>query len=172
MSRSLLQNALCSPHSPKFLTRRHPEAHRLHSTICFSLALSCEPSSPIAFLSSGAGAAYALSAFSARVPLLAPPVALQLWQTFWPPRQSCGPLQAPSVLPALPSHPPCPQALPHSISVHLIHRSWFYYLLYISSGWTFSPPWLSLGPICAVTPSLAHPFLTGKTFALPKHILP
>lgn len=63
MSWSLLQNPLHSPHSPKLLTCRHPEAQRMDSTICFSLALSCVPSSLITFLSPGLWAAYAVHAF-------------------------------------------------------------------------------------------------------------
>lgn len=54
MSWSLLQNPLHFSHFPKFLTCHCPEAHRLDSTICFSL--SCVSSSPIICLSTEVGA--------------------------------------------------------------------------------------------------------------------
>lgn len=88
MSWYLLQNPLHFPHFPKFLTCHCPEARSLDSTICFSLSLSCVPSSPIICLSTEVGAACTVHGSALSIPLLAVRVATQLCQTFWPPTQS------------------------------------------------------------------------------------
>lgn len=83
MWRSLLQNPLYFPHFPKFLTCHCFEAHRLDNTICYSLVLSCVPSSPITCLSTEVRAACTVHASTLWIPLLTVPVAKHLCQTFW-----------------------------------------------------------------------------------------
>lgn len=83
MWRSLLQNPLHFPHFPKLLTCHCFEAHRLDNTICYSLVLSCVPSSPITCLSTEVRAACTVHASTLWIPLLTVPVAKQLCQTFW-----------------------------------------------------------------------------------------
>lgn len=83
MWRSLLQNPLHFPHFPKLLTCHCFEAHRLDNTICYSLVLSCVPSSPITCLSTEVRAACTVHASTLWILLLTVPVAKQLCQTFW-----------------------------------------------------------------------------------------